>query len=256
VAEHGDPIGHRKGLVLVVGHEQGRRPRRGQDIGDLGAHAGSKSGIEGGEGLIEEHQARPGGEGAGQGHALLLTARELMGVAAGELAEARELHELGHPDPPAPAGEAKADVGGDGEVGKERPLLGHVPDAPALGGEMEPTVVDDAAADGDDAAIRPLETGQEAQQGRLAAPRRSQDGGQGAFGDVEIEAPQHRLGAERLVQAGDVQASGHAGGRASPRPTVGGSRSKKRARNQLGTAARAIIIKANGAAWPQARFCS
>ena len=52
------------------------------------------AGVRGAEGLVEQHEGRPGCEGPREGDALLLAARELVRHAASEAGEAHEVEEL------------------------------------------------------------------------------------------------------------------------------------------------------------------
>ena len=72
-------------------------PGQPQHVVDIGAHRGPQRGIEGGEGLVEEDDLGIGGQGAGQGDALLLPAGELVGVAAGQAGQADQFQQLVHP---------------------------------------------------------------------------------------------------------------------------------------------------------------
>ncbi len=56
------------------------------------------------------------------------------------------------------------------------------------------------------AGIRPLEPRKQAQKRRLAAARRPQDGGQRAFGHVEVDTVEYHPGAERLLEPRDDHA--------------------------------------------------
>ena len=65
------------------------------DGADLVAERDADLGVERGERLVEEEELRPGGEGAGEGDALLLAAGELEGVAGAEVGEADDAEHLG-----------------------------------------------------------------------------------------------------------------------------------------------------------------
>ena len=82
VAQHGDGVGERERLRLVVRDEQRARAGGAQDRGDLLAQALAQAGVERGERLVEQHDLGVGGERAGERDALALAARELVRVRA------------------------------------------------------------------------------------------------------------------------------------------------------------------------------
>jgi hypothetical protein len=57
------------------------------------------SGVQGGEGLVQEEHPGLAGQGPGQGHPLLLPSRERLGVAALEAGEVHHLQKLQDPLP-------------------------------------------------------------------------------------------------------------------------------------------------------------
>ncbi len=80
---HPDPVGDREGLLLVVGDEQRGRADLELDAADLVAQLGAHLGVEGRERLVEQQHLGLDRQGAGQRHALLLAAGELVGVLVG-----------------------------------------------------------------------------------------------------------------------------------------------------------------------------
>jgi hypothetical protein len=72
------------------------------DLAQLAPEAQADLGVEGGERLVEEEDLGLTGEGARQGHALLLAARELVGVAGLQAGQACQRHHLGDPLAQAP----------------------------------------------------------------------------------------------------------------------------------------------------------
>ena len=115
---HHDPVGHGERLLLVVrDHDRGDAEPALQ-VAQLAAQPGADPGIEGRERLVEQEQAGAERQRPGQGHALLLPARELGRVFAGLLGQADQLQELAHPGldlRPARAGgdEAVGDIVAD-----------------------------------------------------------------------------------------------------------------------------------------------
>ena len=230
MAQHGHLVRHGKGLVLVVGDEDGRGPGPAQHVVHLAAHAGAQAGVERGERLVEQDDLGIGGQGAGERHALLLAARELVGIAPVQSRQSDHLEQL--EDPLAPVGAApqpEGDVATDGEVREQRALLGHIADATVLArDEHVAAVVDQVLAELDLAAIEALEAGDDAQQRRLAAARRAQNAGETAGLDGQVHAVEDLEVSERLAHASDgellhrpIVAAGSTSG-AVPVKTVGG----------------------------------
>ena len=87
-------------------------------------------------------------------------------------------------------------------MGEEAALLRDVADPALLGVDVRALAVDDLLADRDGAAVGSLEAGQQPQQRRLAAARRSENGGQRSGGHLEIQAGEDGVGPEALVQVG------------------------------------------------------
>jgi len=71
---HANLVANRKGLQLVVRDEQRGRLRGLEDVAQLMGQAFTQIHIEVGEGLIQQHQLRPGRQRPGQRHPLLLAA--------------------------------------------------------------------------------------------------------------------------------------------------------------------------------------
>ena len=83
VLEDHDPVGERRGVDRIVGHEEphARRTRRGG--AELAPDLDAGAGVERGERLVEQQQPRLGRERAGERDALGLTAGELAGLRVG-----------------------------------------------------------------------------------------------------------------------------------------------------------------------------
>ena len=128
--------------------------------------------------------------------------------------------------------ESERDVVRDAQVREQRALLGDVPDVAPLGWGSMSGVVDDEGTETDRPPVGPVEPGEDPQQRRLPAPRRTEDRGQGAVGDVQIDAAQHGLAREALVEIG------HGEARHDTTTAAGdGIRSNQRPSTTLGTAA-------------------
>ncbi len=180
-------------------------PGLAQHVVHLGAHAGAQAGVEGRERLVEEDDLGIGGQRPGQRHPLLLTARELMGVAPSQ---------PGQPDHASssmtllaalrPAAQSEGDVAADREVREERALLGHVADAAVLARHEDVTpVVDHLGPELHLTAVEALEAGDDPQQRRLAAARDTEDAREAAGRDGQVDTVEHCVVAERLAGAAD-----------------------------------------------------
>jgi hypothetical protein len=91
-----DAIGHRHRLDLVVRHVDRGVAEFLVQPADLEAHVAPEIRVEVRQGLVQEQDVRARGEGAREGHALLLAAGKLGGVALRIVAEARGLqHRVG-----------------------------------------------------------------------------------------------------------------------------------------------------------------
>ena len=108
VVDEADLGGQGHGLHLVVGDVDEGGAGLHVEALELVAHLQAQLGVQVGEGLVHEEDGGLGGQGAGDGHTLLLAAGELGGVAVHEHAD---LHDAGDP--------------ADGEVDL---LLGHLAD--------------------------------------------------------------------------------------------------------------------------------
>ena len=92
-----DLVGDGHGLGLVVGDVDRRDAQLLLDAADLGAHGHAQLGVQVGQRLVKEQHARLHHQRAGQRHALLLAAGELVGHAA---LHAAHLHQVQNgPDP-------------------------------------------------------------------------------------------------------------------------------------------------------------
>ena len=93
VVHHGDAVGHRHRLLLVVGHVDERDPDLLLDALELDLHLLAQLEVEGAERLVEEEDGGPVDERPRERDALRLAARDLGRLA---LLEARQLDELEH----------------------------------------------------------------------------------------------------------------------------------------------------------------
>src|SRR5712691_3032908 len=189
-------VGDGEGLLLIVSDIDHGGADAALKSADLDAKPLADLGVQIGERLVEQQHARLHHEGAGQGHALLLAAREGRGLPPRYSCGVADLHEVkgGH-DPESDLGRREAlapetvgDVVEDAHVGPERIVLedhGRPPRLGRQGGDVVAAEEDAASIDGDEARDGPEQRG-------LPAAGRSQNGGELARAELE------RNSAERL----------------------------------------------------------
>uniref|UniRef100_E6QN51 Uncharacterized protein n=1 Tax=mine drainage metagenome TaxID=410659 RepID=E6QN51_9ZZZZ len=128
-----------KGVGSVMGDEDGL-DFAFEELGqELSEYLVARDGVEGGEWLVEQKQAWAGGNGAGKGDALRFAAREglrlagkqMFGPDEGERIVDDSLLRVG-----VDSGKAVGDILSDGEVRKERWLLGGEGDLALAGREV------------------------------------------------------------------------------------------------------------------------
>ena len=163
VAHHDDAVRHRHRLDLIVGDVDRRRPQPLVQFLDLGAHLHAELGVEVGERLVEEEDARVANDRAAHGHPLPLAAGELAREAAeerlqaedvGGATDARQNLVLGDAAEP----QRKAHVLRDPHMGIERVVLEDHGDVAFL----RRNVIDDLVADTDLTAGDVFQTGDHA----------------------------------------------------------------------------------------------
>lgn len=88
--EHGDAVGEEVGFAEVVGDKKDGEAEFGLEAQEFAAEFGAEGLVEGVEGLVEEKEARVGGEGAGEGDALLLAATQGARQAVFEAVESEQ----------------------------------------------------------------------------------------------------------------------------------------------------------------------
>ena len=77
---HAHAVGDGHGLLLIVGDENGGDVHVLLDLANLHAQVLTDLGVQGGERLVQKQHLGLHHQGAGQGYALLLTARKLAGT--------------------------------------------------------------------------------------------------------------------------------------------------------------------------------
>ena len=208
---HADPVGDGEGFVLVVGDEQGGDALFQQDGAHVAADLLAQLRVQRREGFVQQQQARLGRQCPGQGHALLLAAGELVGVAAAHAGQAHQVEQLLDPGAALvrrPAVQAEADVGGHVQVREQGDVLEHHAHPALLGGHQQPVAGDGVAVQGDAAAVRGQEAGHQAQQGGLAAAGGADQAADQALVQGEGDVFQHRLAVEPHVQVVNGQHGG------------------------------------------------
>ena len=176
--------GHVPGKAHLVGDHQHGHPLGGQLAHDV-QHFAGQLGVQGGGGLVKIDDLRAGGKGAGDGHPLLLPARELVGVLAAPVGHAHLfqhldgdglglvlVHPAGHDQPFGHVLQHRLvaeQVVALEHKGGLAPQPGHV--GPGDPGQVHPLPVKEQAA-----AVRLFQKIDAAQQGGLARARRPQNG--------------------------------------------------------------------------------
>ena len=186
VVHHRDGVGDLHRLLLIVRHQDGGHAllvvQPPQPAPELGPHVG----IERAERLVEQQHLRLDRQRPGQGHALTLPARELVGPLLGPLREPDQGQQL--LDAGAHLGrlaladlEAEGHVVEHGHVRERGVVLEHEADAAILGTRPGDVPVRDP----DDALVGRLQAGDDPQQRRLARAARTEQRGQRALGNLE-----------------------------------------------------------------------
>src|SRR6185503_1616449 len=128
-------VAHAHRLLGVVGNDDRGGTRLMQDGERLLAHFFPKSRVETRERLVHQKHARAGRDGAGERHALLLAAGEDMRIFVGIVGEADAIQRrmsLGLGFAASKRSQPEGGIVEDREMGKEREVLEHQPDAPLL----------------------------------------------------------------------------------------------------------------------------
>ena len=236
---HSDAVADGQCVGPVVGDQQGRRGRQAQDVRDLGAQPTAQIGVEAGERLVEQHEARPWGEGTGERDPLALAAGQLVGVAVAVVGHADDVQPLRTAPGPIGARDAaqpERDVAGHRQVGEQGMLLKDETCVAELRVDPADAVVDDGVADADRAGVDVGQSGDESQQRRLPASARPDDGNQLGVADGEVEVIDSENGPECLAHGAQLE------------DVVGHRRSRWRLRMATGTRATRMIVSAGSAA--------
>ncbi|MCY1232780.1 hypothetical protein D9M72_452940 [compost metagenome] len=187
--EHGDAIRHRQRFLLVVGDEDEGDAELVLQRLQFDLHRLTQVLVERRQRFVEQQEFRPGDDGAGQRHALLLAAGELARPAAFHAFQSYHLQGGGDLFTARRLGDARdfqriGDVFADRHVRKQRIVLEDRVDRAAVGRP----VGDVLAVDEDRAAVEFDETADRLQQRGLAAAGRPEQGQEFVAADVEIDA--------------------------------------------------------------------
>ena len=198
--QHRHPVAQVEGLLLLVGDQDGGDAHPLDGPLELAAGALAQGGIEVGERLVEQQDAGLGRQGAGQGHPLLLAARDLPHPPCFKTGKLHQRQGLGHPAGglplSAPGDDAEGHVLAHGEMGEQGVVLEDHAEMPALGRQGG----DVLALHPDAAAVRRLEAGDQAQGRGLAAARGTQQGEDLPLRHLQRQAAQDGLDTEALVE--------------------------------------------------------
>jgi hypothetical protein len=194
---HGDRVGHRHGLLLVVGDVHERDADLGLDPLQLDLHPPAQGQVQRAERLVEQQHLRVVDQRAGQRDPLLLAAGELGGTAPAvpvELDQGEHPLDLGGDLALAPTTQAKGDIFVHVEVGKERIALEDGVDGPVV----RPQPGDVLGTEQHPARRGLVQSGDHPQRGGLAAAGRPEQREERAGRDDEAEVVDRRDGAEPL----------------------------------------------------------
>ena len=186
VLEHGDPIAHRQGLGLIVGHVHGGDSQPLLERGDLGAGLDAELRIQVRQRFVHKEDPRFAHDCAAHRHALALPAGERLRLPVEIGLEVEDLGGVDHALADLFARhaldlEGEAHVVRHGHVGVEGVVLEHHGDVPVLRRNVGDVVV----ADVDGSVVHLLQTCEHAQRGGLAAARRPDQNEEFSVVDVQ-----------------------------------------------------------------------
>ena len=163
-------------LLELVAHVHDRDPEPVTELLQVGQHLLAAGLIDRGERLVEQQQPRAREQGAPDGDALTLAARELVRAPLEQFAQAEQLHDLvevARGRAPRRAPLAVAQIAAHASVGKQARVLEDVPDGAALGREVDAAGVEEHdAVDLDASRVGSEQARHQVDQRGLPAPRR------------------------------------------------------------------------------------
>ena len=187
-AHHDDAVRQAQRLVLVVRHVEHRDAELALQAAQLGAHLHPQLGVQVGQRLVQQQQARPQHDGPGQRHALLLPARQVGRQPRREVLETDRAQRLAHAlaqlrrrhlAQPQPEGHVLEGT----QVREQRVGLEHEPDVAPVrrhAGDVLP-------GQHDAAGQRREQAGHGAHRRRLAAARGPEQGDELALGHGQVQ---------------------------------------------------------------------
>ena len=191
---------------LHLVRDDDHRPALPGQFADDAEHLRLARRVEGGSGLVEQDHLRVHRQGAGDGHALPLTAGKAVRHRMQHLAQTdhpEQFHSLflgfraGHlPDPDRAEHHVLQHV----QVREHVHLLEHHPDLGAHGAQVRPACEDILPVHVYVAGVGLLEPVQAAQEGALSAAGRADQGDDVALADRAVDSVQHALAVETLAQ--------------------------------------------------------
>ena len=218
---HGDAIGDRERLLLVVRDVDRRDPELELDAADLLAQLHAHLRVERRERLVEQEHARLDRQRARERDALLHAARELVRVALAGVAEPDELEQLfdracaGRPSRCLRIRSPYSTFCSAVMFGKRLYAWKTMPMSRRLGGTRVMSLPSTRIAPG----VGAVEAGDEAERGRLAAAARAEQGEELALLEREVDPVERDDVAERPAQlAGARRAPSARSRRPGPAP--------------------------------------
>ncbi len=211
-AEDGEAIAEDEGFLLVVGDVEEGDAEVALESAEFDLKLLAELEIEGGERFVEEQDPGSVDERPGEGDALLLAAGQLVGATSREIADLDEGHGFvdaavefgtGHALHAQPEGEVVADV----EMREEGVGLEDGVDGAPVGGDGKGV----EAVEPELTGVGEVESGDEAEEGGLAAAGGAEEGEELAGGDGEADVVEGGDGAEAAGQVAGLDGGG--GGR-------------------------------------------
>jgi hypothetical protein len=183
---HNDLVGENECFFLVMGHVDRRRASLLLNASEVGAELLSELAIERPERLIEEKHLRSVDESSTYGDTLLLPSTQVFRSAVRETVQIDQIQyfpDTVAPSLPVPAADPEGvfDVLVRGHVRKQCVMLKDEPNVALLNGQP----CDVAAADQDSPAGGGQQTGQDAEERRLARSARAEQGAERAALDLQ-----------------------------------------------------------------------
>ena len=212
-----------------MGDHHHRHALPGQLLHDL-QHLAHHFGVQGGSGLVKEHQLRLHGQGTDNGDPLLLPTGKLGRVGIRPVRQPHALQQLDrlrigfsllHK---AGAHRRQGNVSADGHIGKEIEVLEHHPHLAAHLVDLRLRVGDLGAAEGDRTGRGRLQQVEAAQERGFARAGRPDDHHLFPGGDVLADIVQHQVAAEGFGQVFNVDHFDAASFPACPEARSGPSR--------------------------------